>query len=342
MILLRFVARELLTSWLVISLVLGFIMLGSSLTETLYQIAQGAIPKEGAAVVLGVEMLSLWRVVMPLSSALATATTLTRLYASSEMAGMLASGYGGFKLAWPLAVAFAPVALIGVYISLVGLPTLAKSKLALMSAAGPATVVGKIQAQTLQPLGSGVLVYAEEVSDNGMSELFVFQKDRNQGTTIEVAKRASVEAVADGVQLVLEDGMVMALDGRSINTIEYAEHRGLLKQWVSMKGQKLDEFTVFELDDSPEHRLAFHSRISLPLAGLLLPFFIYSVVVIRPRESSIKPALWAVLGYFAIGNVAVALMEQPIALDYPMVVYTPFVGVFLLSLLLLWRKEGRV
>lgn len=204
----RYIAREVITTWLAVTVVLVVVLLANRLVRFMAEAASGEVPAGAIFALLGLKLAANLGTLLPASFFLAVMLALGRLYRDSEMTALAGCGVGPgrlyralFVLAVPLAVGVGAVSLVlGPAAERLGDRTLAQAR-------------QDAQFQGVQPgrfLGvGGATVYVAAVDDSGrMQGVFARLSGAEGGTVVVVAESASrrLEPEAGDDFLVLENG----------------------------------------------------------------------------------------------------------------------------------------
>jgi len=105
----RYVSKELLLTWLAVTLVLILILLSSALARLLGDAAAGTIPSEAVWPLLMFTGAQYFILLVPLGLYLGVLLNFSRMYKDNEMAAMGACGIGFMSLYRPLLMVVIPV-----------------------------------------------------------------------------------------------------------------------------------------------------------------------------------------------------------------------------------------
>ncbi|MHB8747447.1 MAG: LptF/LptG family permease, partial [Gammaproteobacteria bacterium] len=122
MIIDRYLLREILLTWLAVTLVLLVILISNRLAGYLADAAAGRIAGTVIFTLLGLKAVSALVMLMPLSLYLAMAFTLGRLHKDNEMAALAACGVGPARLYRPLFMVAVPLSLLLAWLAFSGAP----------------------------------------------------------------------------------------------------------------------------------------------------------------------------------------------------------------------------
>ncbi len=200
----RYVLREVVTTWLVVTTVLLVILLANQLVGVLERAAANQYPQGVVLELIILGALQNLSLLLPVGLLLGVVLAFGRLYHDSEMAAALACGVGPANLYLPVAL-LAALGTAGLaWLTLVLAPDATARALSLRSAALRAgqfapLVPGKFRIFS----GGNAVVYAQDVNPDGtLADVFV---ERNRGALVEVAlaERARHTVTADGMTHIL-------------------------------------------------------------------------------------------------------------------------------------------
>ena len=122
----RYISKELLLTWLAVTLVLMLILLSGTLARLLGKAADGSIPGDAVWSLMGFTSARYLILLIPLSLYLGVLLCFSRLYKDNEMAAMGACGIGLMRLYRPLLMVTIPAAGILMYLTLFVMPWVAQ------------------------------------------------------------------------------------------------------------------------------------------------------------------------------------------------------------------------
>lgn len=118
----RYISKELLLTWLAVTLVLMLILLSGTLARLLGKAAEGSIPGEAVWPLLMFTGARYLILLVPLSLYLGVLLNFSRLYKDNEMAALGACGVGLKRLYRPLLIVVIPATLLLAYLTLFVMP----------------------------------------------------------------------------------------------------------------------------------------------------------------------------------------------------------------------------
>ncbi|MGH8542884.1 MAG: LPS export ABC transporter permease LptF [Gammaproteobacteria bacterium] len=305
----RYIFREVLVTWLVVTSVLWFVLLTNQFARVLGQAAADRLPREAVFSMIWLTSVQYLTVLVPIALFLAIMLALARLYRDSEMVALMACGSGPRRLYRPiLLLALLLVAAVG-WLSLDVGPQAAVDASRMRDAAARELELGNFEAGRFVRAGSGSAVfYAEDETGNGqLSDVFIQRRD---GDRLEIALAASGELRADGDRqmLILFDGRRYEGEPgkRNFSIIRFAEHG--IPLMLPPAAQEVDDPelmpTTALIGSSDIARIAeLQWRVSMPLSALLLALLAVPLSRTRPRQGRYGKMAVAILVYIAYSNL---------------------------------------
>jgi len=307
----RYVLREVVTTWLVVTFVLLVILLANEVVGVLERAAANQFPKSMVLELIGLGALQYLAILVPVGLLLGIVLAFGRLYHDSEMAAALACGVGPRILYPPVAL----LALLGTvslgWLTLLLSPEATARALDLRSAALRAGQFAPLAAGKFRTFGGGnAVVYAQSVSPDGtLGDVFV---ERNRGALVEVALagRAQHQVTADGMThiLTLYDGeRFEGVPGSAeFRIVRFAEH--VVPVQVPLTAdpvRALEARPSVSLLSShdPAERAELHARLAMPLMCSVLALLAVPLARLRPRQGRYARVWLAVVIFFLYVNL---------------------------------------
>lgn len=203
----RYIAGEVLLTWLAVTVVLVVVLLANRLVRFMAEAASGEVPAEAILALLGLKLLSNVGTLLPASFFLAVMLALARLYRDAEMTALAGCGVGPLRLYRALFVLALPLAVLVGAVSLVFGPAAERAADRTLAEAQQAAQFQGVQPGRFLNVG-GATVYVSEVDAEGRMQGVFARVDRAEGATVVVAEGASrrLDPEAGDDFLVLEDG----------------------------------------------------------------------------------------------------------------------------------------
>jgi lipopolysaccharide export system permease protein len=307
----RYILREVVTAWLVVTGVLLVILLANQVAGVLERAAVNQYPKGVVLELIGLGALQNLSLLLPFGLLLGVVLAFGRLYHDSEMAAALACGIRPTNI-------YVPVGLLAVFVAAglawltLGLaPDAYARAMTLRNAATRAGQFAPIAAGKFRPFGGGnAVVYAQSVNKDGtLDNVFV---ERNRGPIVEVAlaQRARHSVSPDGAThtITLYDGE--RYEGQpgspEFRIVHFAEHTipiqvplvsEMLKNLEAQPSRALLESK--DLDKRGE----LHWRVAMPVSCIVLTLLAVPLARLRPRQGRYARVWAAVVIYFLYQNL---------------------------------------
>jgi len=288
----RYVLREVMAAWLVVTGVLLIILLANQVVGVLDRAAANQFPQSVVLELIWLGALQDLSILVPVGLLLGVVLAFGRLYADSEMAAALACGAGPLNLYLPVAVLALLVSLGLAWLTLELAPQSTQRALSLRQEA--------IRAGQFAPLVSGkfrtfaggdVAVYAQDASGDGtLKNVFV---ERSHGSAIQLAlaDRARHTVTPDGTThiLTLYDGeRFEGVPGSAeFRIVRFAEHVIPVQVPSLSDGvRSLEARPTAQLVGSGDPKLhaELEWRIAMPVMCLVLTLLAVPLARLRPRQ----------------------------------------------------------
>jgi lipopolysaccharide export system permease protein len=342
----RYILREVVAGWAVVTGVLLVILLSKQLADTLERAAASQYPRDVVFELIGLGALQNLGVVLPVGLLLGVMLAFGRLYHDSEMAAMFACGVPPRRLYLPV-TAFALLVTAGLaWLTLVLAPAAMGRTFSLRNEALRAGQFAPLAPGKFRTFGGGdAVVYAEAVDVEGvLSNVFV-ERTQDQRVEVAVAERARHQVAADGMThtITLYDGeRFEGVPGTArFRIVRFAEHT-IPVQVPPLAGEatRLETVPTVELlrSSDREKRAELHWRVGLPVMCLVLTLLAIPISRLKPRQGRYSRVYLGVVIYFVYSNLASAgkvwlargKMPEPLGL------WWVHVAVVVLGLSLLW------
>ncbi len=303
----RYILREVLTAWLVVTGVLLVILLANEVVGVLERAAANQYPQGMVLELIGLGALQYLSILLPVGLLLGVVLAFGRLYHDSEMAAAFACGAVPRNIYVPVALLAVLVAALLAWLTLVLAPSATARALNLRNAALHAGQFAPILAGKFRIFrGSNAVIYAREVARDGtMEEVFL---ERNHGPLVEVAlaQHARHSVTADGLThiLTLYDGeRFEGVPGSpEFRIVRFAEHVVPVQvPPTSDPVRDLEARPTDSLVDSRDRaeRAELHWRISMPIMCLVLALLAVPLARLRPRQGRYG-RVWLAVVIFAV------------------------------------------
>lgn len=312
----RYVSKELMLTWLAVTLILMLILLSGTLARLLGKAADGTIPGDAVwslLVFTGARYLIL---LVPLSLYLGVLLSFSRLYKDNEMAAMGACGIGFMRLYRPLLMVAIPAVAILMYLTLFMMPWVSQqAELLKVEIENRSELTGLSPGRFNESRKGDAIMFLQRQSDDGthMSNVFLHQTNINSKNqledNIESADTARRYRDEDGRHFILfENGQLYKGEpGNSNFRITQYEKKGIYlpEQQVILKNSRKKAIATSELWNSKriDYRAELHWRLSLPIAAFLLAVLALPLSYTTPRKGRYSKLALAILIYLIYSNL---------------------------------------
>ena len=344
----RYVLRETFSAWLVVTTVLVVIFMSNQFAETLDDAAANELPRTAVFTVLGLTSLQFITWLAPIGLFLGILLALARLNRDSEMVALESCGVGPSRLLAPICVLTALLSVVVAWLSLIGTPEASRQVERIRLQAQESLEIGVLEAGTFTSPDSGeTIIYAQEVTDNEIHDVFIQRNDGNRVVAI-VASRGERRLEADGsLSFVLYNGRrYEGVPGDpDFRIVEFAEHGMPVRVIRRTDGAlPVETRSLADLTGSadPADRAELQWRISSPLSLFVLALLAVPLSRSRPRQARyarIGVGVLVYVTYLNLLSIARAWVEREQAPDWVGVWWVHLLlGV--LGLVLLGRQSG--
>jgi len=312
-ILYRYVFREVVTNWLVVTFVLLIILLANQVVGVLERAAAYQYPQGMVLELIGLGALQYLSILLPVGLLLGIVLAFGRLYHDSEIAAALACGAGPRTLYLPVVTLAVVVAAGLAYLSLVLAPQATARALDLRNAALHAGQFAPLAPGKFRTFGGDVsaVVYAQTVARDGtLGKVFVA---RNRGPQVEMAlaQRATHAVTADGLSHIftLYDGeRFEGVPGSAQFRIVRFEQHVVPVQVPAIQDVVRDlearpSASLWRSSDRDE-RAELDWRMAMPIMCLVLALLAVPLSRLKPRQGRYARVWLAVVIFFVYYNLA--------------------------------------
>jgi len=312
----RYVSKELLLTWLAVTLVLMLILLSGTLARLLGKAADGSIPGDAVWPLLMFTGARYLILLVPLSLYLGVLLNFSRLYKDNEMAAMGACGIGLMKLYRPLLMVVIPATIVLAYLTLFVMPWVSQQAELLKIDLENRSQLTGLTAGRFNELNKGdSTIFLQRQSDDGeyMHNVFVHKKSANalipHLENIESADAARRYRDEQGRHFILfEQGQLYEGEpGRADFRITRYAKKGIYLPENGSTGnaarkQSLDTGELWA-SKRADYRAELHWRLSLPIAALLLALLALPLSYTTPRKGRYSKLALAILIYLIYSNL---------------------------------------
>lgn len=306
----KYIAKELLVSFLSVIFVLLVIVLSTEVVHLLSWVSQGFIPVSAVLAFLVNSLFEFSVVLIPLSLLMGILLAFGRLYRDSEMAAIMSAGIGPLQLYRPLMFVAIPVTVLLFVLMLYVKPIITHQR---------ALITAKIQSQaevdTLlvgqfnrASKGGAVLFLASETGKGDQIDSVFFQQQRDGHSHVDLAKSTGTwyneegrryMKMYDGTHYVGDAGDA---DFKIIRYKDYGVHidRKMVSAHRSEKSRTVSELWA---SDKPLDKAELQWRITIPLATIVVAFMALPLSKTDPRSGRYAKLIVALVIYLFYSNL---------------------------------------
>ncbi len=307
----RYILREVVTAWVLVTGLLLVILLANQIAGVLERAAVNQFPQGVVLELIWLGTLQNLSILVPVGLLLGVVLSFGRLYHDTEMAAALACGVGPRTVYLPIVLLAVVVTGLLAWLTLVLAPEATARTLSLRNAAVRAGQFAPIAAGKFRTFGGrSAVVYAEDVNPDGtLANVFV-EQNRGPHVEVAVADRARHTVTPDGMThtITLYDGeRFEGVPGSpEWRIVRFAEHE------VPVQVPALSD-VVKNLDAQPSSvlynsgdlvkRAELHWRVALPLMCIVLTLLAVPLSRLNPRQGRYARVGLAVVIYFVYSNL---------------------------------------
>jgi lipopolysaccharide export system permease protein len=307
----RYILRETLQAWAVVTLVLMVILLANQFASTLGQAASNHMSRGAVFVVLGLSSVQYLTFLLPVSAFLAILLALGRFYRDSEMYALLACGAGPGQIYRPLGAFGVVLAAVAAWLAMVVCPAALDRVQAITREARLQADLRSIEPGRFVPLGQlDAVIYAGAPGPNGrLANIFAARRTAS-GVEVIVAEQAWQQSSDDANVKILTFANGRRYDGqpgsRTFRTVDFAEH-GIPYTLSAGKpaARSARAASMAELLGSSESRdvAELQWRFSVPLQILLLVLLAVPLAKASPRQGRFTGLSFGLLIFISYANL---------------------------------------
>jgi lipopolysaccharide export system permease protein len=307
----RYISRELLLTWLAVTLILMLILISSTLARLLGKAADGVLPSDAVLPLLAITGARYLILLIPLSLYLSVLLTFSRLYKDNEMAALGACGVGFGRLYKPLMMVVIPVTLLILVMTLYVMPLISQQAQIFKSEIeSRSELTGLIAGRFNQSHDGEAIMFLERQSRDGknMENVFLNQKTGSAShiETASLAKRYKDEKGRKFI-LFMNGQHYEGTPGQSNYQITQYEKHGIYipESETSLQRTRRDSVSTLELwnSDSAVYQAEFQWRLSIPVATLLMAVLALPLSYTTPRKGRYSKLALAILIYLIYSNL---------------------------------------
>ena len=303
----RYILREVVLAWLLVTGVLLIILLAYQVVGVLERAASNQFPPNVVFDLVYLGALQYLSILLPVGLLLGVVLAFGRLYADSEMAAALACGAGPANVYLPVVMLAFVIAAVLAWLTLVLAPQATAQALSLRQAAIRAGQFAPIAAGKFRSLAGGTaVVYAQDVNPDGMLHNVFVERSRGSMVLVALAARARHSVSSDGMTHVLTlydgerfEGVPGSAEFRIVRFAEHVVPVPVPAGADAVRNLEAQPSAVLASSQDPEQRAELQWRIAMPLMCLVLALIAVPLARLRPRQGRYA-RVWAALLIFLL------------------------------------------
>jgi lipopolysaccharide export system permease protein len=321
----RYILREVVLAWLLVTGVLLVILLAYQVVGVLERAAANQFPPGVVLELIWLGALQYLSILMPVGLLLGVVLAFGRLYADSEMAAALACGAGPANVYLPVVYLAVLVAAALAWLTLILAPQATEQALSLRQTAMRAGQFAPIAAGKFRTFAGGnAVLYAQSVNADGSLQNVFVERSRGPLVQVALAERARHSVTPDGMThiLTLYDGeRFEGVPGSAeFRIVRFAEHMVPVQVPAAsdaVRNLEARPSALLAQSSDPEQRAELQWRIATPLMCLVLALIAVPLARLRPRQGRYA-RVWVALLIFlfysqliSVGKVWIARGTLP-------------------------------
>lgn len=348
----RYLIKEMLLTWLAVTVVLLVIMIGNVLARSLSRVSDGSIAADYLLALVGLKSVGILVTLIPLSLYLGVLLAHGRFYRDNEMSVMQACGVTWMDIVRPTAVIGLIGALIIAILTSFASPWSARTEQQLLSDMRERSALSALVPGRFVTSGDGGTVLFVEGASAGKTQfnnVFMYRQSDNQDPAVDTARIASYQFDPEtrDEYLIFTDGQTaIGVPGASEYVVTDFKRQGVLRPRSERAAPRLRNKakSVAQLldENSNEAKAELQWRLSIPLAAFLLALLAVPLSYTSPRQGRFGKIAIAILIYIPYANLLVLARKWIAAGVLPSWVglWPVHIAIFVVVLVLLAQRHG--
>ena len=348
----RYLLKEMLLTWLAVTVVLLIIMVGNVLARSLSRVTDGSIAADYLLALVGLKSVGVLVTLIPLSLYLGILLTHGRFYRDNEMSVMQACGVSWMDIVRPTAFIGAIGALAIVILTSFASPWAARTEQQLLLDMRERSALSALLPGRFVVAGDGgTVLFVEEASEDRtqFNNVFMYRQTEDEDPAVDTARIASYQSDPESGDeyLIFTDGQTaIGVPGASEYVITDFRRQGVLRPKSVRAAPSLRNKakSVAQLlgENSNAAKAELQWRLSIPLAAFILALLAVPLSYTSPRQGRFGKIAIAILIYIPYANVLVLARKWIAAGVLPSWVglWPVHLVVFVLVVVLLMQRHG--
>lgn len=300
---------------------LSLILLGQIFAKLLRKAAEGRIPHDLVAPLVGLGAVKSLAQVLPLALMLGLMLTFGRLYQESEMIAVQAAGVSARQIYKPVWLVTLPTVLLLVFVTFYMSPwSIQMAEGLIYSGQQRADISDVTQGRFIEPKQGNWVIFVERFSaaEDVLKNVFVFKADDDK-QVIETATEATqyVDAETGQQMLELREGHRYAgkpgdLDYEIVSFGKHVTRIPPIEELSALNVREAKPTRILLGSSNPVDRAELQWRVSLPIVALIMALMALPLSHTAPRKGRFARLILGIviyLGYMNLTLLAVSLVE---------------------------------
>lgn len=349
MVIARYISKEIINTFCAIVFILLFIAISNKFVMFLAKAASGKIPLSILFKAVGLFIPEFFVILAPVAMFVAILFTFSRLYADSEIAVLLTSGFDWSRL---VRITLAMASIVAIIVAIMNfwvVPSTSARRAKILAHGQAAGVINAITPGRFQTIenNDNLVFYVEDVLPNGqLHNIFMAQQQKGEIITAEVAQ--IVQNSPQEFYLVLQNGhRYMGTPGSADYSVTSFSEYGRQLKYTAAAVPNNDTMRPSKslINSRDSHDIAeLQWRFALPLAVMLLSLIAIPLSRVQPRQGRYAKFLPAVLVYMIYYNLMTVVRRYIANGQFPPIpgIWLVHLVMFLAGVILLLQVTGRL
>jgi lipopolysaccharide export system permease protein len=304
----RYLAREVYTAMLVVTVVLLIVFLSQQFVRFMHLAAAGNLLGQGVKIILLLQLPILSAILLPASLFFAILLAYGRLYADNEMTIFVACGISPLRL---LKITFGFSAIVMIVVAVLSLwinPMVYNYSDRILSGAMTTNALEMVKSNNFTPIAKEQLIfYVDSASSNKKNFSRVFAAEQTGIVVMANGAHQKIDKETGDLYIVLTNGYryVGKPGNKDYEITKYDEYAVRVQQDVGTWQSDTSSIPTLKLWQTRQDKLAaaeLHWRFSLPLSALILTLLGTPLSKIRPKHGRYAKLIPAILLYIVYAN----------------------------------------
>ncbi len=344
----RYIAQEIIFSWLSVLLVLVVVVVSADAVHLLTWVVDGRVPVDIFLSLLLNNFYELTVMMVPLSLLLGILLAFGRLYKDSEMTAIMSAGLGPMQCYRPLLLVALPTTFLMLYLTLFVVPSVIEQRDEMMAEVKNRAELSSLYAGRFNQSreGNAIFFLESQSEDRKVMDHVFYQQVRDDVTQVDIAERARNHVDENGRSyIVMESGTHYEGEPGTgqYKITEYQEYGihvpGSKKVGTTLSIKAVPSERLWR-SNSAWYQAELQWRLTVPIATLIIAMLALPLSRTTPRSGRFANLGWAILLYLIYSNLLSVGKNWIIKGWVPVWFGTWWVHIVALALLFILLKLG--